>query len=262
MATRLNWEYQNNGEQHAMHNGYRIRAVIDQSPGNPIEDWDCNWPIAVMSPDTGYKFVSYPEGDRIEDPLVRFTDEQLVFNQVHIAKALGFDYVGPMLEQYESECEHIHTRWTTDASLLRDAADLAFVEHDNSGFLDICAQLYALLDIPTWCGTVHGYSQGDWADVLVVGSPEATFSNTAPPTADDLKATADLYAAWAFGDVYGYIVEKPLGCAMHLLADDPDEWAEVEWMEVDSCWSFYGSDFEVSGLEASAMARVPELEVA
>jgi hypothetical protein len=50
----------------------------------------------------------------------------------------------------------------------------------------------------------------------------------------DLEAQADLLGSWAFGDVCGYVIESPDG--EHL----------------DSCWGFYGSDFEKSGLAEAA----------
>ena len=61
----------------------------------------------------------------------------------------------------------------------------------------------------------HGYSQGDWHDVLIVECVAGE-----PIHVEPVKA-------WAYGDVFGYSVEvaNPVG----------DDWE-------DSCWGYYGHD--------------------
>lgn len=101
-----------------------------------------------------------------------------------------------------------------------------------------------------WCA---GYRQGDYADLLIVATPEAIeeFGCTDPVTVEDLQSQAKLYGAWAWGDVYGYIVER--------VFVDPEDDEVYVTEELDSCWGFYGSDFDWSGLEEAAMSAVPEL---
>ena len=58
------------------------------------------------------------------------------------------------------------------------------------------------------------------------------------PSADltgDLKSQADLFGAYAFGDVFGFVIE-----------------AEPDGETLDSCWGYYGSDFDESGLAEAA----------
>ena len=67
-----------------------------------------------------------------------------------------------------------------------------------------------------------------------------------------LHSTAELYRAWAFGDVYGCVVEKRADFLEP--GDDPDDFEDA-WEEIPdgSCWGFYGSDFGASGLEEAAI---------
>lgn len=96
-----------------------------------------------------------------------------------------------------------------------------------------------------------------------------------------LKPTAQLYEDWAFGNVYGYIVEKDIGVRPEfdeygkcsnaallpynngLLPDQDDEY-EPEWVEVPdgSCWGFFGTDFDASGLAEAALECIPDEELA
>lgn len=62
--------------------------------------------------------------------------------------------------------------------------------------MDILRDLGA--DIPAYIGTrlYQGYSQGDWADLVISG-----------PTAEVAQGAYDTFAAWARGDVYGIFIE-------------------------------------------------------
>jgi len=56
-----------------------------------------------------------------------------------------------------------------------------------------------------------------------------------------LRSEVEIFSQWASGDVYGYVVEKwePADCG------DPDH---GEWVETDSCWGFYGTDWQANGI--------------
>lgn len=51
------------------------------------------------------------------------------------------------------------------------------------------------------------------------------------------------YAAWAEGEVYGFILEEKQPC--HCGQADCED---VEWKEIDSCWGFYGDEWHQNGL--------------
>lgn len=291
MATKLNWEYQdrgdNAGESIAQVNAnYRVRAVHDSDAQNPFEDGECNWPITVYTSGDLTTYDKIPLGPEPLEWLPRFTDALLVHWQVHIAKILGSTVKGLLGESgWTTEDLDVEIpAYTTDADTLRHAFSYAWDNNiTDRERLDVCVELYKLLDIPAYCGTTHGYSQGDWAEVLVVATPEAqkqfgtSFEHyrseakalseikqvaldkldawiTDKATELMLKPTVDLYGDWAWGNVFGYIVESLEEGAD---PEDSDSWGEVE---DGSCWGYYGTDFDKSGLEESALECVPELE--
>lgn len=101
-------------------------------------------------------------------------------------------------------------------------------------FLVVLAQLYDLAKIPALHFTRRGYSQGDVIGGLAVLLPDWCAEVRYKPDGGDsdarqMEAAADLLAAWAFGDVYGFAI-----------GDDSDDY-------LDSCWGFYG-DPEDSGV--------------
>lgn len=89
--------------------------------------------------------------------------------------------------------------------------------------------LYRLNGIPAEVFVRYGYSQGDQATGLLVmtpewkarvGAPHATMRRIEEAVAD-MSLSADEYAAWVWGDVYGFRIMDKAG------------------VEVDSCYGFY-----------------------
>lgn len=242
----------------------RVRAVRDECPQNPFEDWDGHWPMTVGLSDrragdsrsNAFKDYDKAKGPAPQDVLARFNDHLIVHLQVHLSRLFGFMSTCELVEAYGTgDCDG---KWCTDPETIRDAAAQALDDVPNSHFLEHLASLYELLGIPAHVGTSTGYSQGDQVEVLVVATPEAQeeFGNT-DPKPDDLESQVELYGAWAWGDVYGYVIEKWEASD----PDDPDldpDFDEGEWVEQDSCWGYYGSDFDKSGLADAACEALPD----
>lgn len=304
MPTKLNWEYQNNArtpEYRAEYKGLVLRAVHDDDPSNPFTDGDCNWPIVVRSPN-GLGHITYTFGERHRSAgghmfdCSMFSDAALVHNQHHIAKVLD-STVWDLMECHLTEDPVKHC-W--EAELLRDAFDQEIDDCLQCDMLSIQAQLCEIAGVAAYCTTVTGHHQGDWAEVLVIATPEACQRfgvdfevYRAQAKADPairkvllsggdldawifrkaselmLESTAELYGHWAFGDVYGYVVCRPgpptYICShcrhVHVVETDDcsrcgemtyEEAGELE--ELDSCWGYYGPDFDESGLEEQAMS--------
>jgi len=253
MSTKLDWVYQDRtGEYRADYKGLVIRAVHDDSPENPFEAWDGHFPMLVYHDRTIDEYDKMG-GVALDCVIERFTSEQLVFDQKALAEILDLDMVQEYADRVSGGDTDDVPKWITldDAHVIRDVCEDAI--HDTSGTdrLDKLAELHKLLGHAVLRTTSRGYSQGDWAELLIVATPEAIAEFGCDPAPDNLarqlEAQAKLYGAWAWGDVWGYVVEKPA------LDEDGDE-IEGEAEELDSCWGYYGSDFAESGLEEAALA--------
>lgn len=283
MTEKLSWLWDSRGDnQYAEYKGLRIRAIQDTDAQNPFEDMDGNWPISVRLPDRhGREFADYDSkvpGHSVRNPVARFSVPQIVHWQVHIAKLFGSTVKEVLDEHFNNED---NTNYCLDGDMLHDAFVAELDQVRSSDLFDIIVELYKLLDIPAYATQVTGHCQGDWAEVLVVATPEAQKAFGCPAEgaertpeewAKDLEATAQLYADWAFGNAFGYVIEAPVeapaACVQCDCTDNdgsdicPDCGGDIvdvgpEWEEIDdgSCWGFFGSDHGKSGLEEAAIAN-------
>ena len=104
---------------------------------------------------------------------------------------------------------------------LTDAINDAVKEHDYDKLEDVGR----ILGVPCLQFSSRGYSQSDWAQLFVVWTPEfAKRGGTTKKeaTQESMKANAKYWSAWAWGDVYGFIIEDK----------DGNE------IEDGSCWGF------------------------
>lgn len=114
---------------------------------------------------------------------------------------------------------------------------------DAKQWFETAESLLTEAGIPCLYQKSRGHGQGDVTMCLVILTDE-WFEMTGA-NRDNAKEicqqTIDLYSAWAWGDVYG--VSE---------ITDPDE----NEIEAASCWGFYGSDHEESGLLAHARSII------
>ncbi len=251
MATKLDWTYESSEDgEIAWHRGYRLKAERDPHASNPFEDQDCHFPIAVDNGERySTKLTEYPKDSHlVRCALSAFNNAQLVHDQIAIAKVLGYVSVEHIMEAYGTD-EPVKYCWDVDT--LTDVFEQALDDLSKSAQLDKAAELYTLAGVPAYVGETRGYCQGDWAKVLVVATPEKVkeFGCTELKP-DDLKSSVDLYGAWAWGDVYGYVIEEP----------ELDEDGEVlAWHTLDSCWGYYGTDHDASGLDEAAWGALESI---
>jgi hypothetical protein len=102
-------------------------------------------------------------------------------------------------------------------------------------YFDTMQAVAAVAGIPYHLTRSNGYSQGDSALVFVAALPAWVEKVGAPADtlAEQCKDAADLWSAWAWGDVYG---------VADILRPDGTEALE------GACWGFYGTDHKQSGL--------------
>lgn len=227
----LSFDYDSaRGEETATYGALTIRAVRDESPANPFTDWDCEPPLLVW-----YDGSLAEYGDGICEPLAAMSDSFISRRWRDIAAALD---IKPEIVSAEMRDR---AKGERIADARRDYFESALAGWpicalSGSDYLAALAKLWAMQGVEALDSCSSGYSQGDYADVLAVAIPSWAKKVGAPRDTHkrQLEAAVKLYGAWAWGDVYGYVIESPDG--EHL----------------DSCWGYYGSDHDESGLSEAA----------
>jgi hypothetical protein len=230
------------GTPSAVHE-YTLEIWRDDDSENPWANWDCMTPLIADGGDGAG--VSTHDGGA---DLARF------FNHVspawvsrHWRKVAAI--LSPVAAVHDADARDNAAAY---GMALGDARRELFAEElddarpaDVQGILE---QLYTLLGWPAVALSRHGYSQGDSVDLLFVATPAHVKACGYDPKKHDYKkdfaGSADLYAAWVFGDVYGFTVT-------HTATGD----------DVDTCGGFYGAPYrdphilqEASGAMASDAA--------
>jgi len=109
-------------------------------------------------------------------------------------------------------------------------------------YFDAVAAVWALRKIPVLTFQRNGYSQGDSVVGLLVATPAHAarcgfdLANPGHDIAESLEGDANLFGAWAFGDVYGFDIQDAQGESL------------------DSCWGFYGSPWSSNPEKGNAWA--------
>lgn len=191
-----------------------IEVHEDLDPPCPWEDGGCEPPIAVYSGAGGLEFYGFDGQDRVPT----LTREQIKQHGSAIADVMGYTTLLRALRDTVRYAYHDAVEWVNDA-IREHFAGL----HDSKKLEFLCAT-WQWAGAPARVFSRNGYSQGDWADVLVVLT-EHWYQQTGAPrdcAEADLKNAADLYAAWAYGDVYGWVIRDLLG--------DP----------IEGCWGYFG----------------------
>jgi hypothetical protein len=123
----------------------------------------------------------------------------------------------------------------------RDALAEYLAEMTGADLISALVFFWQEAGSPALDTSATGYCQGDYADVGVFHLPKWCEYVGAPAkpgkaATKDMQGSAKVWAAWAYGDVYGYVIED----------DDGND--------LDSCFGFYGSDPEWSGLAGAAIS--------
>lgn len=230
----LDFSYDRSGDdERAEYRGLTIKAVRDQSPSNPLDDYDSEPPLVIL-----YDRRLQEYGDGALEPIAEMSPHWISRHWRAIAK---------ILDIAESDMER-------DAKARGSGYPMADFRRDQfeqtlsdmrpgsygggRAYFEAIAALWELRGIAAHVFTSRGYSQGDYAEGIAVATPEWSERVGAPKEShlEQLKGAAALYGAWAWGDVYGFVIESPDGD--HL----------------DSCWGFYGLDHNESGLADAAQS--------
>ncbi len=200
-------------------NGLTINIHYDTDAQNPFDDWDCEPPLAVYSPDNrGIDEYSVGYGEVNSVPTL--TREQIKANLPAILSLLDIKNLFEV-RQYKGDTQYSYNLIECVNYALGNAVD----DLSDSERLDVLCDLYTMVGMPAVVKDVRGSCQGDWAKVLAVATPE--FQEACGNGSDfdwiaSLKGSIQLFEDWAFGNVYGYEV------------------LDANGEEIDSCWGFYG----------------------
>lgn len=239
---KLNFEWDNSrNESVAIVPGFIVRAVHDDSPENPWDAWDGQPPLLV------YYDRSLDEKGDIPNPLADVSDSWIARNWRALCKI--FDQSPDSAREYKSDYEYERIADAKRELLDEWLGELKPSRYSGHAgdYMTALEELCELRGWPSLSTSSHGYSQGDYAELLLIFSPAyakeigAKWPRTKAAKAEArerLKADAKLWGAWAWGNVYGFVIES-------------DDESPLPSDVIDSCWGFYG-DPEESGLAEAA----------
>lgn len=214
---------------------YRIKIWQDEFAECPFESWDCEPDLMYESGGWNRMITDYSQGKIVEFIKHTPSNGQIIKHQKQLCEILEIDH--------DYLCERELTK--------DEKADEIRWEISKDCSVDQLAQLCELFKLPHHNYTSTGYSQGDWADVLIVLTDDF-YEKTGCDKRNASKildGTAKLFDSWAWGDVYGFTVEKATEIVKLTREDfnagkfeNVDD--DLEWEDSDSCGGYYGEDVQ------------------
>ena len=203
-----------------MNTEYRLRILHDSNAENPFEAWDCE-------PHLVYEYENV-NGNK--DEIISFIESKLTSGKLkRYSKKLA-----SILDVYE-DCNFDERCYEIEYELQR-----ANVRQLS----EVCE----VLKINHKYYTSKGYSQGDCANTLIICTDEFYKTTGANKKQENeiLESASKLFDAWAWGDVFGFVLEKNVNFTK--VYEDGTSEDDSEWEQVDSCFGFYGRDFKTNGI--------------
>lgn len=220
--------------------GFRVRAEQDECARDPWKDIDGLAPLMV------YYDRRVPDYGDIPDPIAAMSDSFINRKWRELCKI--FD----MPESEARDLKRAYGYSSTIAEVKRDLLDEWLGQESGQALIKLKAELFELMGWPVYRTTSRGYSQGDWAELIAVYTPDhakicgTNFPLSAKAKAaacEDLKGAAELWGYWAWGDVYTAVIDQMTG-------------SEVTSEYIESCGGFYGDDYTASGLAEYAESEI------
>lgn len=217
---------------------YQIEFCQDQDSESPYDAWEGNCPAIWVNLARHSTDLSEHGDSDLGAFFGTVSDHWISRHWRAIAKILDLNESAHDQEARVNAAEYGQSLSESRADLFRDALG------DKLGnswsyaldYLESLKSLYRLAGVQCETFQRDGYSQGDSVYGLIVMTPawlESVGFKADRPSADcakDMKSQADIYGAWCWGDVFGYILQDQAG------------------NEIDSCCPFYGDNLEDSGM--------------
>lgn len=215
---------------------YTVNIAYDQCPENPFESWDCEPPLLAYYDSGRHGFKTYNGAPDSWWDILRALPASVFHRKNRVAFLRRFVLQdGDTLREYAED-----KRRVGDIDAMAERLGNVYGEKPHgwgsaSEWLDTAAAILEYGGIPCHCTQSNGYCQGDSTLLLAVGLPVWVEKVGAPADSipAQLESACELHGQWQWGDVYG--VES--------VTDE-----NGEEIEDASCWGFYGSDHEESGL--------------
>ena len=252
---------------------YAIHILRDTTPENPWTSWDGQPPLLVVSGQHTYEHGLDAKCPPMPIQAVRAHWPEMLGRliQGHEIGAHGRRLWFTYDTTWRGLMAFARAEYDTHGYPLWEVLADAFNEHVNGEYLtdriELLAEVYEWLGMPAVITSASGYSQGDYIEGLLVATPEwrkevGNESLSDEQVRESLRSDFDTYAAYAFGDVYGWVLTE------HNPDHSPDAWwgdvavfqhdGETKYPddEIDSCWGYYGANHAKSGLRGAALDAV------
>lgn len=242
---KLDFEWhdsRNGGEYRAEAGGFIVKAIRDESAESPWEAWGGQPPLIV------YYDRSLDEKGDVPNPLSDMSDSFIARNWRALCKIFDQSPDAAKERKADYDFERIaDAKRELLGEWLEEIKPSRYSGHAGD-YMTALGELCELRGWPSLSTSSHGYSQGDYAELLLIFSPDyakaigAAWPRSAKAKAEArkrLESDAKLWGAWAWGDVYGFVIESADG-------------TELPGDCLDSCFGFYGDDFAWSGLAEAA----------
>jgi len=143
----------------------------------------------------------------------------------------------------------VFINWFTD-----QRREMPYGWRDAIEYFDALEELCKIVGLPVYNTKSNGHNQGDCVLIMAVATEKwqefCGFDRKTHDVIADLKGNVESFCSWAWGDVYGWTIHRPVE---KVDEDDDDEWEDDS---VESCWGYYGDDHDESGLWQAAMQMV------
>lgn len=212
---------------------YKIEIHHDQFARYPWEDVESYIPLMYKY---GRDSITDLSNGSIYDFVERSVSDQNILDSVNeIENLFGYDF-DFNFNSDDSDDDKLN--------IINDAI-YDFIRESISNLAAYCE----LFNIKHFSSVYRGYSQGDYADVILVPTLKhcklvgIEYSDI---TDGRMHSDFELFENWANGDVYGFKVFEKVNFTKTYANGTIEQ--DFEFKEIDSCWGFYGTDHEKSGL--------------
>jgi hypothetical protein len=238
-------------KEHETYKGYKIEIKQDQYAENPFEAWDFEPPLIAFYGGRHSEASYYQDAPESWWDILRMLPPAFFNRKNRMAFLREFILpLGLSLRDFAEERQRIGEVDAIATLLGEYLGEKPQGWRAASEWLEMAESLLKWGGIECLNTQSNGYSQGDSTLLLVIASPKWLEQTgiKAEHVAESLQASADLYGAWVWGDVYGIsAIYAP---------NEEDEDAQGEKISEGSCWGFYGRDHEKSGLMEHARSAI------